>query len=238
MADQPATPGENTNQPVASAETPATPVVTPAAPASATPATPASVTPAAASTETPAKPAPAAAATTETPAEPAKPAEPAAPDLNTVPDAYQLVADAATARPVDPTLVEAVAPILKDAKVTSAQAQKLVDAFQAHQKAAMTLRMQADLDALRADPELGKLNFARTQQRVNDALAAFTLPAERAALDAMGIANNPTLVRMFHRIGAAMQEAPQTDAGLPAPMKLPTEKKLYGGRDLVTSKPN
>lgn len=138
---------------------------------------------------------------------------------------------------IDPGLVAALTPFFKEAGVTAKQAQGMASAFEAHRVAMLPQIMARDLDALRADPELGKLNFGRTQTRVNDALAAFTTPQERAALTSMGIANNPNLVRMFHRIGTAMQEPPQTDAGPQVREKLPTQTKLYGGRDLKTSGP-
>jgi hypothetical protein len=137
--------------------------------------------------------------------------------------------------PVNPQLLEALTPIFKEANVTPAQAQKLATALAEHNKAMIPVIAQRNLDQLRADPELGKLNFGRTQQRVNDALAAFTNPAERARWEARGLANDPDFVHFFHRLGAAMQEARQTDAGPAPPAKLPTQSKLYGGRDLVKS---
>jgi hypothetical protein len=136
---------------------------------------------------------------------------------------------------VSPALIAALAPIFKEAGVTAKQAQGMADAFAAHQAAVLPQMMQRDLDLIRADPQLGQLNFARTQARVNDALAAFSTPQERQALTALGIANNPTLVRMFHRIGASMQEPPQTDAGPQARAPKSPASKMYGGKDLVTS---
>lgn len=220
MADP--TPGENTTEPA----------VDPAAPSTA-----ATTDPAPAKTD----PAPAAAAPATDPA-PTTEAAPAAdskavaePVVDAIPEKYDLkIGETA----VNPALLEALTPIFKDSKVTAANAQKLADAFESHRKAMIPQILARDLDALRADPELGKLNFGRTQARVNDALAAFTTPQERAQLTALGLANNPTLVRMFHRIGASMQEPPQTDAGAPVREKASRASKLYGGGDAVASKTN
>lgn len=210
MAEQP-TSGETPTEPVVAA--PVTPV--PAVPAVDAPPVPAAVPPV--------EPTPAV-----TP-----PVEPAAvPPVDAVPEKYELKAGTDA---VHPALIEAITPLFKEMGVTAKQGQALADVFEKHRQAMIPQVLARDLDLLRADPELGKLNFGRTQARVNDALAAFTTPQERAALTASGLANNPTLVRMFHRIGASMQEAPQTDAGPQVREKLPASSKLYGGKDLVTS---
>lgn len=135
--------------------------------------------------------------------------------------------------PVNQSLLDAVSPIFKKSGMTNEAAQELATAFAAHQKALIPQIMERDLEALKADKTLGGLNLARTQSRVNDALAAFTTPQERDALTAMGIANNPNLVRMFYRIGSSMQDAPQTDAGPQVREKPSRATKLYGGGDAV-----
>lgn len=216
MAEQ-STPVENTPEPVAPA-----------------PVTPAAAVPA------PAVPAPAPAVVVEAdkpvpviPAEPTPAPIPADPVQPTVTEEkYDLKFGT---EGVNPQLLQALTPLFKEAGVTTKQAQGLADAFEAHRKAMIPQIMARDLDTLRADPELGKLNFGRTQARVNDALAAFTTPQERTVLEGMGLANNLTLVRMFHRIGASMQDAPQTEAGPRVQEKLPTHSKLYGGKDRVSS---
>lgn len=136
-------------------------------------------------------------------------------------------------RPVDPNLMETMLPVLKEAGITPKAAQSLVDTFNAYQAKVLPQIMARDLESLRQDPELGKLNFGRTQARIQDALAAFTTPEERKTLTDMGLANNPALVRMFHRIGTAMQEPQQTDAGSQPRAPRSTGNKLYGGGDLA-----
>lgn len=141
--------------------------------------------------------------------------------------------------PVHASLLEKVTPIFKESGMTAKNAQALASAFAEHQKAIIPQILERDLNTLKADPKLGGLNLARTQARINDALAAFSTPQDRAELDAKGLSNNPILVRFFHRVGVAMQDAPQTEAGPQVRAAVPREKKLYGGGDLVTShKPN
>ena len=190
---------------------PVTPPETPAAPAVAATPPPVSATP------------------PETP-----PVAPTAPLLAPLPDAYDLkVGD----KPINPTLLAAITPALKEAGLTNDAAAKLVAAYAGSVEAQRKANQEADLAIIANDKVLGGANLARTQTLVNAALAQFTLPAERAAFEQMGIANNPTLVRMFHRIGAAMQEKPHTDAGPPVLPKPSRASKLYGGGDLKTSGP-
>jgi|ERR1700722_974863 len=233
MADTPT--GEKPNEPAA------TPAVTPAAAPVKTDATPAAVpaaTPATPAAATPATPAVAAEPAKAEPAkaEPAK-ADPAKAETPpTDPAVYDLKGKGG--QPVDPGLMQTMLPVLKEAGITPKAAQSLVDTFNAYQAKLLPEIMNRDLETLRKDPELGLLNFGRTQARINDALAAFSTPDERKVLTEMGIANNPTLVRMFHRIGTAMQEPPQTDAGPQPRAPRSTGNKLYGGSDLVSSKPS
>lgn len=238
MADQPnSTPGENSNQPPPSGSAaagkppasaaPTAPIVE-AKPGETPPAPDAKAPEAKPSVETP----PPAAAKPDEGKPPQTPPE-TPPVVDAVPEKYELVG--IEGQPVDAPLVEALTPILKEAGVKSSQAQALITAYTNYAKQMPGILAQRDLEALKADPELGKLNLGRTQARVNDALAAFTLPEERAQLAAMGLANNPVLVRMFHRIGSAMGEPQQTDAGARVPEPRSKASRLYGGSDLVAS---
>lgn len=219
MAEQP-TPGEKSTDPVVpAAETPS-PVVP------AVKSDPPAAAPAAnAKTEV----APAAAAPAPVAEAAPVPEKPAV--IPGIPEKYELP-------DVNPHLLEAMTPVFKKAGVSLQSAQEMAAAVLAFQKDAPTRIMARDLETLKADPKLGGLNLARTQARINDALAAFTTPQERAELTAQGLANNPTLVRMFHRVGASMQEAPQTDAGPPVRDKASRATKLYGGKDIVADKPH
>jgi len=227
MADQPVQPpSEKPTELPASGAAPTAPVVV----ADPAPAKPVEAKPAEVAPET--KPVEAA-----EPAEPAKAEEPAkAPETpEGVPEKYEIKLEGAEIHPV---MVEALTPIWKEAGLNTKQVTAQAQAFMATQEKLIPLIVQRDLDALKADPVLGQLNLGRTQARVNDALAAFTTPEERASLEKMGLSNNPTLVRMFHRIGLSMQEPPQADSGSRVPESRSRASKLYGGNDLVVSKPN
>jgi hypothetical protein len=151
-------------------------------------------------------------------------------DPDAVPESYALKIGE---QEVNPAIVAAITPILKQAGVSAKNAQALAEAYEQAQQALIPMMIEADLAAVKADPELGGLKFVRTERRITDALRQFTTQKERDALTAMGLVNNPTLVRMFHRIGAAMEEAPQTEDSSGRAEKLPSSKKLYGGGDLV-----
>lgn len=242
MADPTPATAETPKDAPASGAAPVTPAVAVTPPANSDPAKPvepvAAVTPAA----DPAKPA----VDPNKPAEPAKaaadpnkPAEPAKPavDLNTVPEGdYQITLEGELKDvPLNTASITAMAPIFKDLKLTSAQVNKLAAGFVKYQLGAPAAKNAADLATLRADPEFGQLHFGETQQRINDALAAFTTPAEREALAKIGMANDPALTKMFARIGAAMSESPQTDTGRPGAKIKSTASKLYGGGDAVAT---
>ncbi len=134
---------------------------------------------------------------------------------------------------LNPDSIKAITPVLKELGLSTAKASKLAAAFVQYQMGVPAAKNQADLATLRADPEFGQLNFGQTRQRIDDALAAFTTADERATLVKIGMVNDPALVRMFVRIGAAMSGATQEDTGRPAPQHQSTAKKLYGGRDAV-----
>lgn len=143
-----------------------------------------------------------------------------------VPENYEFVLEGDAK--VDSAAIQAITPALKKAGMTQAAAQELVSDFAKYQLALPAAKNASDLEAIRKDPEIGLLNFGRTQNEINQALSAFTTPAERESLSKMGMANDPALVRMFMRIGRAMSEAPQTDqGGRPAEVKT-TAQRLYG----------
>lgn len=113
--------------------------------------------------------------------------------------------------------------------MSQAAATKLITDFIKYQTGPLTVaRNAADMETLRKDPELGLLNLGRTQATVNEALAAFTTPAERDELSKLGMVNNLTLVRMFARIGRAMGEAGATPSDPRPVVQKTTAQKLYG----------
>lgn len=138
-------------------------------------------------------------ASTETTA-PAAPAAAAAP----VEPEVQYAIKAPEGVEIDPALIPALAPALKAMKLSPDQLQGVAEAFIGFQKDAPKRMLERDLAVTMKDPDLGGMNYARTQAHVNTALAAFTDPEFRKELQAMGIANRLGFVRVFERIGRAM----------------------------------
>ena len=169
------------------------------------------------------------------PAEAVKPVEvkpeEAKPAAAVVPEAYTVKLEGEVQ--VNADAITALTPTFKELGLSNDGATKLANAFVKYQLQAPARKNEADLAVLRQDPEIGLLNFGRTQAQINDALGAFTTDAERTKLSALGMANDPVLVRMFQRIGAAMSEAPEALPARIVPAPKTTAQKLFGGADLV-----
>ena len=248
MADSTSTPGEQSNQPAAAAAG-----ATPVAAAAGSP--PPSVKPDPAAAAVAAKPstegAPAAdaakAAADAAAAEAAKAGDPA----KAAADAAAAAAAAKAAAPVipetyeiklpedlakagvqlDKNLIESMTPVFKDLGLTAEAAQKLATAAIAYQQGLPKAMLARDLEVTLKDPEIGGLNWARTQANVKLALGAFTTVQERAWLERAGIGNRLEFVRVFDRIGKAMAAAGDVaERGGPdgAP-ELSRADRMYGG---------
>lgn len=193
---------------------PTAPTAAPAAPAApaATPATPPATTPAPATTP-PAVPTSAPSALGDAPE--AKPAEtPAAKPGDAAPTALELKlpegfeVDAAALKGFEKTALEL--------GLDSAKAQKVFDQFvgfqQATQKqaeAALAAQESKWLDALKADPELqlGGAKWPEAKKAIERAKAHF--PDAKGAvevLNAAGLGNHPSVVRLFAAIGRSLKE--------------------------------
>jgi hypothetical protein len=208
-------------------ETPA-PAATPVVP---TPAVPAVTTPV---TETPAAPAapveqPTPAVTPETPKveEPAAPAaKPETPAVAVIPETYELKLPNGVQ--IDPAFIPALTPALKKAGLTQQQLQTVAESYLEFQAKIPARMLERDLDITMKDPEVGGLNYGRTQGHVNAALGAFTHPEFRSLLAKTGLANNLEFVRVFERIGKAMAgdtAARGTPDGAP---QLSRAERMYG----------
>lgn len=88
--------------------------------------------------------------------------------------------------------------------------------------------LERDLEVTMKDPEIGGMNYGRTQAQVNAALAAFTDTEFRQFVAKAGIANRLEFVRVFARIGKAMQgDTPARGGpdGMPATSRA---ERMYG----------
>ena len=181
----------------------ATPTPTPAPAASATPAPAPAPTPAPSATATP-QPAP-------TPA----PAE----------VVYSLSLPAESV--LETSAVERATTLAKESKLAPDAAQKVLEfahaetaAFFKKQTEEYTAKVAGWEVEVKADPELGGANLARTQMRGKTVLDKFGDPALVEALNKTGFGNYKPLVRLLDKIGAAMEsDRPMGMGNTPAPQK-------------------
>ncbi len=156
------------------------------------------------------------------------------------PEAYDLAltikAEDGTETPVamDPVLVEAATPILKDLGLTNDQANKVLPLVPQIQQQA--LKAQSDAfetmatdwaKQVKADPEIGGKNWPTTDANMGRALDKFGSPELTDLLEQSRLGNHPAFVRVFNQIGAAMGEDFQFPRGNPKAEKLPREAVLY-----------
>lgn len=105
----------------------------------------------------------------------------------------------------DPAIAAALSPAFKAAGLTQDKVDGIVSTFLEFQ-AGLPARMLAhDLEVTMKDPEIGGLNWGKTQGMINEALAAFTTPEFRSKLERWGIGNDLEFVRVFASIGKAMR---------------------------------
>lgn len=233
MADPVNPPSDNSNQPavVTPPALAAAPAVTPPA---VPPVTPPVTTEAPAAAAAPPPPAAPAAATPpeppKPPGEPAAAAPPEAPAVTT-PETYDIALPKAMTDQglkVDPQLLPALTPALKKAGMTQQQLQTVAESFIEYQAKLPAMMLERDLAITMQDPDLGGLNYGRTQGHVNAALTVFTTPEFRSLLGKTGLANNVEFVRVFERIGKALggdTSARGSPDGAPA---LSRAERMYG----------
>lgn len=189
------------NDPAPSGNTPAPVADPPAAPTQTATPDGSTVTP---------DPAPAA-----NPAPTDPPADPPA-DGPVVPETY--VFDLPEGVTLDEKLAERASPVLRELNLTNEQANKLATVFAEYQQelvagsqeqletyyqdrrtAEAAERLGSDLEALRADKEVGGPKFDGVRHAVMRFIEAEGTPEFTALVDSLGIANNPEFVRVIHR---------------------------------------
>lgn len=128
----------------------------------------------------------------------------------------------------DNDLLSGMTPALKAAGLTQGAVDGLVKAVIDYQRGQPGRQLARDLDVTMKDERVGKLNWGRTQGRVNAALAAFTSPEFRSKLERWGIANDLEFVRVFESIGNAMAaDTPARGAPDTAPEESRADR-IYG----------
>jgi hypothetical protein len=131
---------------------------------------------------------------------------------------------------LNPDLLPALTPALKEAKLTQKQFAVVANAFLGFQQQLPQMMLNRDAAAVKADPSIGGLNYARSMEEVSVALDAFADPDFKKWTVQAGIANKPEFVRVFQRIGRAMRAASDSpissspDAAAPETMA----QRMYG----------
>ncbi len=125
---------------------------------------------------------------------------------DTIPEIYELVSK--TGQPAEDA--KDFQEIFKKAGLTAKQAQAMYDAYNlksndiAEQfKQAVAQKVEADMQAVRADPELGGANFNNTKMFIGKAMDTFGTPELREKLKTAGFGNDPDFVRFVARVGKA-----------------------------------
>ena len=124
----------------------------------------------------------------------------------TIPEIYELVAKNGAPAEDAADFQE----IFKKAGLTAKQAQAMYDAYNlksndiAEQfKQAIVQKNDADMQAVRSDPELGGANFDNTKMYIGKAMDTFGSPALREKLRTAGFGNDPDFVRFVAKVGKA-----------------------------------
>lgn len=170
------------------------------------------------------------------------------PDPATLPpEKYELAAPEGFT--IDDTLLSEADPVFRELGLTNDAANKLMplvpkfaEALQAKQNDAFQAMKTDWAKEAKADPDIGKGNWAETEALVAKALDQFGAASKievvdgkkvetnpfRALLNDTGLGNHPEMIRMFRRIGAQLGEGGElarSDAG--AQTQVPRENLLY-----------
>lgn len=135
---------------------------------------------------------------------------------------------------MDPVLVEAATPVLKEIGLTNEQANKILPLVPQIQQQAL----KANADAfetmatdwakeVKADPALGGKNWPTTDANMGRALDKFGSPELTSLVEQSRIGNHPAFVRFVNSVGAAMGEDSEFPRGNPTAAKLPREAVMY-----------
>ena len=127
--------------------------------------------------------------------------------------------------------------VAKDADLSQAQAQKLVDYHVAQKQAdsdaqwdTWNTHQQEQRDATKADPEVGGDKLTATLANVGKFVNKFGNDGFIKALDDTGAGNNPDVIRVLARAGALLAED-QITQGSPRPAEQTHADILFGKPD-------
>jgi hypothetical protein len=134
----------------------------------------------------------------------------------------------------DPLLQGEFVKTAKEAGLTQAQAQKLVDlgvTLQTKALAEHAARIEATKQAweqqARSDKEYGGEKFDANLKIAAQAVNAFATPELKGLLDSTGLGNHPDMIRAFYKAGLMLQEDKPVAAGSAGSTGTMDAKALY-----------
>ena len=138
---------------------------------------------------------------------------------------------------IDEKLAAEAGPILKEAGVSRAGANKIAELFINHKKAEAEqwAKTQAKwVDDAKADKEYGGDKFDASLGSAKKALDKFGSPELRDALEYSGMGNHPELIRLLARVGNAFSDDKPVGSETPAAKGKSAEEELYGATTPLT----
>jgi hypothetical protein len=164
---------------------------------------------------------------------PDKATEPPKADPAPVEEKYELKNEDGT--PLDAAKAEKIVSFAKENKLSSAQAQAIFNrenaaltAFQADQENQYNQRKSQWVDTLKADKEFGGEKFETNSHLAHNAFKKFADPEFAQIVENSGLGNHPGFVKLFYKLGKAMEgdSFVQAQNGAPEQRK-PTKSVLY-----------
>lgn len=135
---------------------------------------------------------------------------------------------------LDKAVIEQFLPIAKELNLSQEQAQKLVDldskreTARAEASTAAWNKITTDwVDTAKADKEIGGVGFNQNLADAQKTIKAFGTPELQAALNITGAGNHPEFIRIFARIGKALNEDSFKTGGTPSNAPKSAAETLY-----------
>jgi hypothetical protein len=110
---------------------------------------------------------------------------------------------------VDQAALDAALPAFKDAKLTKAQAQAVVETYaklQASQAEAQAAQVKEWAKAVTTDKEIGGAKWAENRALIAQARDQFASPELVSLMEQTGLGSHPEVIKMFVRIGKAIAD--------------------------------
>lgn len=156
-----------------------------------------------------------------------------APQVPQVPEAYEPFVDA-EGKPYDAELVKEFSEVARELGLSQENAQKafgsMVPAARSFlQKDLVRQATQWSEDAAR-DPEIGGESFKANLGVAASAYNEYATPELKQIISSSGLGNHPEIIRLFYRVGKAMQQDKGVTGGASAPA---TKTRRFPNSDMV-----